>query len=67
MRCRHGKSAGLGERDDRLIIRFGRAESFGKLFRRQKVPVVGTGRIIDLLEKVLELGRVPHRQPHGQI
>ena len=66
MGARHRQSVGLCEIDERLIILGGGTKHFRELRRCQVVAVIGTGRIMDLVEQVAESGLVAQRQPDGE-
>ncbi len=53
--------------DEGLIIRFGRAKPPGELFGRQKLAVIGTGGVVELVEQIGQRLRVAQRQPNRQV
>src|SRR5271165_3179426 len=48
------KPVGLGKANHRIIVLLGRAEPLRELLHAKKVPVVETGRIVDIAEKTLQ-------------
>ena len=66
MRAAHRQPIGLRKSNERLVIFFRRTKHLRELFRRQIVTVPGTGRVVDLLEQVVERFPVAQRQPNRQ-
>ena len=67
MRGRHRQTLLLGENDDRFIILFRWAELFSELLRAQIMPVLGTGRVVELFEKRGESLLIAQRQRDREI
>ncbi len=57
----------FGKSNDGLVIRFCGAEPGVELIRGEILPVVGAGRVTDVLQKAVEALRVAQGQADGQI
>src|SRR5579883_496560 len=66
MPARYGKSLGLGEVSDRLVILFCGPEQFGELSRGQVFSELSASRIVKLLQQIGERDAVAQGQPDGQ-
>ncbi len=63
----YGQAVRFREGDDGLIIFFSRAKTHGKLLRCEEAMVIGTGRVVEFLEQMIEFILVAQGQPQREI
>ena len=67
MRAGHLQPVRLRKGNNCLIILFRRAELLRELFRREILMIIGTGRVVELLEQIGQRCLIPQWQPNGQM